>query len=564
MPARARHCTILSLCLVLLTACGLPAPRLMPGVIATPTFPATASQTASATLPPEPTLTPTALPPTLTPAATPSFSLDGIIPKPVLVVPAEGTFYLTPGMMIYLQPATGEVASIGQYLADRLNPASGYGVRVAAADGTPPPGSISLSLAGTDAALGEEGYQLTITSDLVSVQANQPAGLFHGVQTLRQLLPASIEAEQPQPGPWVLPAGTITDYPRFAWRGAMLDVVRHFFTVAEVERYIDLLALYKINHLHLHLTDDQGWRIEIKSWPDLTSIGAGTQVGGGPGGFYTQEEYAAMVAYAQSRYITIVPEIDMPGHVTAALAAYPSLNCDGVAPQIYTNIHVSYSSLCFSNDSPYRFMQAVLDEVARLTPGPYIHIGGDEAGATSMGDYIDFMQRAQAVIEAEDKHTIGWEEIAQAKLMPGSVVQHWNLGDGAIGQTLQQGNRLIMSPTDKTYMNIKYDSTTPIGWDYGLFLDVQTAYSWDPLTIGPGVNEKEILGVEAPLWTEQLASMADLEYMTYPRLPGYAEIGWTPQVERNWEDYRLRLAGQGPRWTVLGVNFFRSAEIPWK
>jgi hexosaminidase len=217
-----------------------------------------------------------------------------------------------------------------------------------------------------------------------------------------------------------------------------------------------------------------------------------------------------------------------------------------------------------SSDATYKFMQSVLQEVAALTPGPYIHIGGDEAGATSAADYAVFMQRAQAAVEATGKHTIGWEEMAQTKLSPGSVVQHWNLGDGYIGQTIQQGNRLIMSPTDKTYMNIKYDPSTPIGWDNGLFLDIQTAYSWDPLTLGTGASEKDILGVEAPLWTEQLTSMADLEYMTFPRLPGYAEIGWTPAAERDWEGYRLRLAGQGARLAELGVNFFRSQEIPWK
>jgi len=468
-------------------------------------------------------------------------------------------------MTIFVSPATPEVKAVGQYLTDLLNPATGYDISVEVAQTEHPSrGSIFLTLNNPDTSLGEEGYELEITPDVVQVNANQPAGLFHAVQTIRQLLPAAIESGSLQPGPWVLPDGDIRDYPRFAYRGVMLDVVRHFFTVQQVERYIDLLALYKINFLHLHLTDDQGWRIEIKSWPNLTAIGGSTEIGGGIGGYYTQADYAEIVSYAQSRFITIVPEIDMPGHVTAALASYPELNCNGVAPEISTIIHVNYSSLCISNDTSYQFMEAVLHEVAAITPGPFIHIGGDEAGATSQADYITFMQRAQAAVESDGKHVIGWEEITQIKLSPGSVVQHWNIGDGYVPQALQQGSRLIMSPTERTYINLKYDSSTQLGPDVGLFLNIEAAYNWDPQTIANGLNEKDILGIEAPLWTDMLKNMADLEFMTFPRLPGYAEIGWTPQAQRDWGEYRLRLAQQGPRLAELMVNFFRSPEIPWK
>jgi hexosaminidase len=332
-----------------------------------------------------------------------------------------------------------------------------------------------------------------------------------------------------------------------------------------VERYIDLLAFYKINSLHLHLTDDQGWRIEIKSWPNLTAIGGQTEIGGGVGGYYTQAEYAEIVAYAQTRFIVIVPEIDMPGHVTAALSSYPNLNCDGVSPEVPTTIHTYYSTLCIPGEASDRFMQDVLHELVGLThPGGFIHIGGDEAGATSHADYTAFMQRAQAAVETNERHVIGWEEITQMELSPRSVVQHWNYGAGSIPQALRQGSQLIMSPIDKTYMNIKVDPSSQLGADMGLFLNVQTAYSWDPATVVAGVNEMDILGVEAPLWTETLQSMSDLEYMTFPRLPGYAEIGWTPQALRDWGEYRLRLVGQGPRWSEMGINFFRSVEIPWK
>jgi hexosaminidase len=556
MASNLRQLTIFWLSFLFLSACNSSAGSPLPTKIFT--------QTPTLTLTRTPMITITPNPPKGTPQTTQPFLLDSLVPKPVSAIPAGGSFYLTPGMMIFVEPATEEVLSVGQFLAGRLNPATGYDIRVEAKRGALPLGSIFLTLADPVPSFGEEGYQLTITPELIKVSANQPAGLFYGVQTLRQLLPPAIESDNLQPGPWVLATGKITDYPRFAWRAAMLDVARHFFTVHDVEQYMDLLAFYKINHLHLHLTDDQGWRIEIKSWPDLTSIGGRTQIGGGPGGFYTQAEYTEIVNYARSRYITVVPEIDMPGHVTAALVSYPILNCSGVSPEISTTIHVKYSSLCVSSDSSYSFMQDVLHEVAGLTPGPFIHIGGDEAGATSAEDYIAFMQRAQAVVEAEGKHVIGWEEIAQIKLSSGSIVQHWNLGDGNIQQVLQQGNRLIMSPVEKVYLNIKYDPSTQLGPDVGLYLNVETAYDWDPVTLVNGVNEKDILGIEAPLWTETLQTMANIEYMAFPRILGIAEIGWTPQAERNWEGYRGRLAEQGPRLTELGVSFFRSPEITWK
>jgi hexosaminidase len=556
MPSNLRQLTIFCLSILFLSSCNVSTVAPLPTEIPTETPTQTLTQT--------PIITVTPIPPTATPQATPSFMFDSLIPKPVSAIPADGTFYLSPGMSILVDPASEEVKSVGQFLADRLNPATGYAIQVEASDGAFPTGNIFLTLTDADPSLGEEGYKLTITPELVKVSANQPAGLFYGVQTLRQLLPPSIESNQFQPGPWVLAAGTITDYPRFAWRGAMLDVSRHFFNMQEVKRYIDLLSLYKINHLHLHLTDDQGWRIEIKSWPDLTAIGGSTQVGGGPGGFYTQADYAEIVAYAQSRYITVVPEIDMPGHVTAALASYPILNCDGAAPEIPTTIHVLYSTLCISSDSSYQFIQEVLHEVAALTPGPFIHIGGDEAGATSQKDYIAFMQSAQAAVEAEGKQVIGWEEIEQIKLSPGSVVQYWNPDVNTIGQAVQQGNRLVLSPANKTYLNMQYDPSTPLGENVDGYINVETAYSWDPLTLLDGVNEKEILGIEAPLWTESMQTMANIEYMAFPRILGYAEIGWTPQVERDWEGYRLRLGEQGPRLTELGVNFFRSSDIPWK
>jgi hexosaminidase len=249
--------------------------------------------------------------------------MGNIIPRPVSAVPAEGSFVISPDTSISVDRGAGEVQVIGQYLANRLNPATGFSLKVIAANGAPASGSISLTLEGAPGSLGDEGYQLNITPDLVRIAASQPAGLFHGVQTLRQLLPPAIESSTPQPGPWRLSAGTIRDTPRFAWRGVMLDVSRHFFSVQDITRYIDLLAYYKINWLHIHLSDDQGWRIQIKSWPNLTLTGSSLEVGGTPGGYYSQDDFSYIVKYARSRYISILPELDMPGHINAALASYP-------------------------------------------------------------------------------------------------------------------------------------------------------------------------------------------------------------------------------------------------
>jgi hexosaminidase len=418
-------------------------------------------------------------------------------------------------------------------------------------------------LTGADPALGDEGYELTITPEMTKLVANQPAGLFYGVQTIRQLLPPAIDSSTNQPGAWAMGTGTITDTPRFAWRGAMLDVARHFFSVRDVTRYIDLLAYYKINRLHLHLSDDQGWRIQINSWPNLALYGGSLEVGGTPGGYYSQDDYAYIVDYAKSRYITIIPEIEMPGHITAALASYPELTCDGIAPELFTGTNVGFSSICVDKDVTATFLGDVIGELAALTPGPYIHIGGDEAQATDQAGYISFIELVQSIVEANGKQVVGWEEIAQARLLPDSIVQHWNLDAGMAAQAVSQGVRVIMSPADKAYLDMKYQATTTLGNDWAGYITLETGYSWDPAALIDGITEKNILGVEAPLWSETVTNMDDLEYMAFPRVLGYAEIGWTRQAGRDWNEYKTRLAAQGPRLEALGVHFYPSPEVTW-
>jgi hexosaminidase len=479
--------------------------------------------------------------------------MRAIVPKPSSAKPAHGTFALGPKTRVV---ASGEVAPIGRYLAALLRRATGYPVPVTAAAARS--GDVVLELGPVTVGAGES-YELRVAPQQVTIAGGGPAGVFYGVQTLRQLLPSK--------APWQVPAGTIVDAPRFAWRGAMLDVARHFFGVADVERFIDAIAAYKLNRLHLHLSDDQGWRIAIRSWPRLARHGGSTAVGGGPGGYYTQQQYRALVAYAQSRFVTIVPEIDMPGHVNAALSSYPELTCDDKAPPLFTGIDVGFSSLCTTKAATYRFVDQVVGELAALTPGLWFHIGGDEAAATKPADYVRFVERAQRILRKHGKQMIGWEEVARATLAPNTVVQHWNIEPAKAAlsaQAVKQGAKVIMSPAAKAYLDMKYDAATRLGLHWAGYTGVRDAYQWDPATTLVGVGEQDVLGVEAPVWSETLKTLADVEYMAFPRLVGIAEIAWSPRAGRSWREYRLRLAAQGARLRAMGVQFYRAPEIPWR
>jgi hexosaminidase len=343
----------------------------------------------------------------------------------------------------------------------------------------------------------------------------------------------------------------------------MLDVARHVFSVKDVKRYIDLIALYKFNHLHLHLADDQGWRIEIKSRPNLTTRGAASEVGGGPGGFFTQAEYADLVTYAANRFVTIVPEIDMPGHTNAALASYPELNCDGKLREPYAGIEVGFSAFCVDRPATYAFIDDVVREIAAMTPGPYFHIGGDEVKTLKPAEYVEFIQRVEDIVQRHGKQIIGWDEIGAATLLPGTLVQQWRL-EATPAAAIAQHAKVLMSPASRAYLDLKYDAHTPIGQDWAGLISVEAAYSWDPATIAKGVPESEIAGIEAPVWTETLATMQDVEFMAFPRLAAIADVGWAQAAGRRWDEFKPRLAAQSPRWTVLGVNFYRAPGVPWK
>jgi len=447
---------------------------------------------------------------------------------------------------------------LSTYTADMINAISGTSINTSA-DVNDKNRNINLVIS-DNSKLGKEDYMLDINPERIVIEGKSEHGIFNGIQTLRQMIPL-----EKTTGPILIASGKIQDAPRFGYRGAMLDVARHFFQVKDVKRYIDLLAMYKINTLHLHLTDDQGWRIEIKSWPKLTTVGGATQVGGGKGGYYTQAQYKDIVKYAQDRFITIIPEIDMPGHTNAALVAYPELNCNkkDPSPKLYTGMEVGFSTFCTDRDIVYKFVDDVVREISAMTPGKYFHIGGDESHVTAKKDYIPFIEKVEKIVENHGKKVMGWDEIAHAKLAKDAIVHYWNNDKNAI-LGIAQNAKVLMSPAHKTYLDMQYDSTTHLGLHWAAYIEVDSAYIWDPADLSPSIKEENIVGVESPLWSETVTNMDEIEYMAFPRIIGHAEIGWSPQSKRNWAGYKTRLIHHGKRMKMMDVDFYESKLINWE
>ncbi|MCF2526165.1 beta-N-acetylhexosaminidase [Yinghuangia sp. KLBMP8922] len=471
------------------------------------------------------------------------------------------TWTLTPDARIATAPGSAAAARTGEILAALLRPATGYPLPVAPYDPAAAPAGIALLLdaAGAEAGeLGAEGYRLDVTAAGVTVRAAQPAGLSRGIQTLRQLLPAEIESAQRVDAAWTVPGGSVTDRPRYEYRGMSLDLARHYFTPAEARRFVDHLARYKYNVLHLHLTDDQGWRIEIDGRPELTAIGASTQVGGGPGGFWTQDDLRAVTAYAAERHITVVPEIDMPGHTNAAIVAYPELGCDDRKYEPYTGIEVGFSSLCVESEATYAFLDEVIGQIAALTPGPYLHIGGDEALTLSAERYKVFMDRAQTIVEKHGKRVMAWHQLAGAAPVPGAVLEYWNQGKedaDIVAAAARAGAKVVLAPADHTYLDMAYAAGERLGLKWAGTVDVKQSYTWEPATHLPGLPEESVLGVEAALWGETLTSVADAEYLVFPRLLSVAETAWSPREAKDWPSFEARITEQHPRWDRAGIGY---------
>jgi hexosaminidase len=514
-----------------------------------------------------------------------------IVPKPVRLERHAGRFTLARGTVIVTDAATRE---LGHTLADLLFPATGF--RLPVQSRAPASGPvISIGRDTTLARLGEEGYRLDVTAARVTIRAPAPAGAFYALQTLRQLLPAEIFRGAPVTRvTWTMPAVSIEDQPRFQWRGGHLDAGRHFMPKEFVKKFIDLLALHKLNRFHWHLTEDQGWRIEIKRYPRLTEVGAwrretlvGRQAayadstqwrfdGRRHGGFYTQDDVREIVAYARARFVTVVPEIEMPGHAQAAIAAYPELGNTPDTRDVSTHWGV-HAHILNPEESTIRFMQNVLAEVLELFPGRYVHIGGDEAVKTEwqaseraqarirelgLKDEAElqswFIHRMDEFLSGRGRSLIGWDEILEGGLAPNAVVMSWRGTAGGIAAA-KAGHDVVMTPTSHTYFDY-YQSrdTTSEPLAIGGYLPLDTVYAYEPIPRELTANEaRHVVGAQAQHWTEYMPDAKQVEYMGFPRLTALAEVVWTPRERKDYGDFRARLAAHLRRLEILDVRFRR-------
>ena len=512
-----------------------------------------------------------------------------LIPFPARFSGQAGQFTLTQATRVVIAPASDAgVRAVAQTFADQVKTANGIALPVAPTSPALTKGAhIFLSL-NKKLNLGDEGYKLTVTPTRVLAEAATPKGLFYAAQTMRQLLPAT-PAPAAQSPALTMPACAITDKPRFSYRGLHLDVSRHFVPVSFVKKYIDLLAMHKQNAFHWHLTDDQGWRIEIKKYPKLTQIGSKRtesligyyfenypqQFDGKPvSGFYTQDEIRDVVRYAQSRFVTIVPEIEMPGHALGALAAYPEFSCDpSKTYQVATKWGVFDEVFCPS-EKTFGFLQDVLTEVMALFPGKYIHIGGDECPKTAWkqsafcqelirknklkdenGLQSYFIRRMEKFLNSKGRAIIGWDEILEGGLAPNATVMSWRGTEGGIAAAKQKHN-VIMTPGQFCYLDHYQGNPISEPITIGGYLPIDQVYAYEPMPAElSAAEQKYVLGVQGNVWTEYMPTTESIEYMVYPRAIALAEIGWMQPGPHNFEDFALRLKNHLPRLTTVPVNY---------
>ncbi|MHA4810193.1 beta-N-acetylhexosaminidase [Flavitalea flava] len=530
--------------------------------------------------------------------------LISIIPAPASLQIDQGHFVL-PKTVVIEAPDQAELAQTLESLKNHLSVPTGYTVTISKkATGA---ATILLSLQKTpDISLGAEGYSLSVTSKNITIRANQPAGLFYGVQSLLQLFPTEIESPvRVTKVTWQTPCVTIKDSPRFSWRGLMFDVSRHFFTKAEVKDFIDQMVKYKYNLLHLHLTDDEGWRIQIKSLPKLTEVGAwnvrrvgtfGTFAAPAAdeprdyGGFYTQEDIKELVQYAKDRFVNILPEVDVPGHSLAAIVSYPDLSCTEGAENYRVRSGEKImdwhkggfsalvdNTLCPANEKVYTFLDKVFTELAGLFPFGYIHVGGDECaknfweksdaikqlmqkeGLKSMEEVQSYFEkRVEKIVESKGKKVIGWDEILEGGLAPNAMVMSWRGMKGGI-EAAKLGHEVVMSPT--TFVYIDYMQGDPIiEPPVYATLRLKTAYSFEP--VPEGVDPKLIKGGQANLWTEQVYNTRHMQYMVWPRSLAVAECLWSPKEKKDWNNFAKRTEINFGRMDLAKVKYARSMFDP--
>ncbi|QJW91430.1 family 20 glycosylhydrolase [Spirosoma taeanense] len=537
----------------------------------------------------------------------PSFSQTGdvpltnrytIIPRPAQLDPRAGEFVINQTTIIQVPVAQTALKAIADTFANQINRASGLGISVRNVSKTvtsaPSMGSNSIRFVPvSDTALGGEGYRLDVTDKLITIEAAQPKGFFYAVQTLRQLLPPAVLSQSlfPELASLTVPACRIQDRPRYAYRGLHLDVSRHFFPVSFIKKHLDLMALHKFNNFHWHLTDDQGWRIEIKKYPKLTQVGSQrreTLVGhydeydpqvfdGKPyGGFYTQDEVREVVRYAATKHINVVPEIEMPGHALAALTAYPELACAPGPYQVATKWGVFTDVFC-PTEQTFTFLQDVLTEVMALFPSKYIHIGGDECpkdawrksafcqqlikreGLKNENELQSwFITRIDKFVTAKGRRIIGWDEILEGGLSPNATVMSWRGTKGGL-EAARQRHDVIMTPGQFCYLDHYQGDPAMEPTAFGGSLPIQQVYSYNPTPAELSPAEAtHILGAQGNLWTEYISTTSQAEYMFWPRAVALAEVVWTPLAQKNYDDFARRLPTHFDRLAKLNVNAART------
>jgi len=503
-----------------------------------------------------------------------------LLPQPSRIERKEGAFVLKKDTKILVEKDSADAANVGKQLAERLKRGAGLDLQVSPFNAkTAVSNAILIKFNRKAYLLKAEAYELAVAADGVVITAEGGPGWFYGMQTLLQLLPPEIfsPTESAKRVAWQIPAVRIVDQPRFHWRGLLLDVARHFFNKEEIKNFLDLMAQHKLNTLQLHLTDDQGWRIEIKRYPKLTEIGAwrkdigfglnpkdGTAYGpdGRYGGFYTQDDIREIVAYAKARYIAIVPEIEMPGHSGSARSAYPEHQCQG-GPHAF----------CAGNDETFTFLENVLKEVMDLFPGKYVHIGGDEVNKASwkncplcqsrikqenLKDEKDlqsyFIKRMERFINGQGRTLIGWDEILEGGLAPNATVMSWRGMDGGIAAA-NAGHDVVMTPTSHCYLDfLQAKEGEPKGRNE--FLPLEQVYSFEPVPQAiPADKAKHILGTGGNLWSEFFPNYAHVQYMAYPRACALAEVAWSRPERKKWEDFQNRLDRHLQRLKVQGVHY---------
>ena len=516
-----------------------------------------------------------------------------IIPAPLSVKTMKGSFTINNTTKLIVGTNDQQAMQVALFFGDRINAVSPVTLTpVNQPENSKLTNCIVFSLV-KDATLGDEGYRLNVDKKRVTIEAANPKGLFYAVQTLFQLLPPQIMSPAKIEGIVLkMQAVKIMDKPRFSYRGMHLDVGRHFMPVDFVKQYIDLLAMFKMNTFHWHLTEDQGWRIEIKKYPKLATIssmraetvvghaGANSTYDGIPhGGYYTQDEIRDVVAYAAKRFITIIPEIEMPGHSLAVLATYPQFSCTGGPFKVGTTFGVFNDIFCAGNDSTFVFLQDVLDEVMALFPSKYIHIGGDEAPkarwklcpkcqarmkAEGLKDEAElqsyFIKRIEKYVVSKGRKIIGWDEILDGGLAPEATVMSWRGTAGGIAAAKQKHD-VIMSDNGHLYFDHYQADPTTEPLAIGGYLPLRMVYDYEPIPAELTADEAtHIIGAQAQIWTEYLKTPADVQYMLLPRLFALSEIDWTSKEQKNWYDFRNRLDNSIQRLAIMGLNYSQGNE----